>query len=227
LQKGGVSVVTSENETYAAKQLIIALPLGVLQSDENALAAVTFHPPVLSYTKALKQLGFGAIIKFLLEFDSLFWESSAVTRLAGKSLKHMGFLLSNENIPTWWTQHPQHSPLLTGWLGGPAARDKMHNTPDELLSEALTSLNHIFKMDIEELKARLIAWNIVNWTTDAFTLGSYSYDTVGAPAAREILNKPLDDTLFFAGEYLYDGPAMGTVEAALASGAEVAEKLNT
>jgi monoamine oxidase len=64
---------------------------------------------------------------------------------------------------------------------------------------------------------------VVNWTADPFTRGSYAYDTIEAPGARKILNAPINNTIYFAGEYLYDGPAMGTVEAALTSGVEIAK----
>jgi monoamine oxidase len=96
---------------------------------------------------------------------------------------------------------------------------------DKLLQLALESLSNIFKLSVEELKAKLIAWNVANWTAEPFTRGSYSYDTVDAPSARKLLNQPVENTLFFAGEYLYDGPAMGTVEAALTSGLNVAERM--
>jgi monoamine oxidase len=43
--------------------------------------------------------------------------------------------------------------------------------------------------------------------------------------ARNVLSEPVDNTLFFAGEYLYDGPAMGTVEAALTSGQDIASRI--
>jgi monoamine oxidase len=216
-QKGEVRAVSDKGIVFTARQLIIAMPLGVLQAKKNAPGAVTFHPPITGQTSAINALGFGAVIKFLLEFDSIFWENDMT--------KKMGYLLSDEEIPTWWTQHPLHSTLLTGWIGGPAAAEKKNSTADELLQAGLQSLSNIFKLDAAELKARLKAWHIVNWTADPFTLGSYSYDTVAAPAARKVLSGAVDDTLFFAGEYLYDGAAMGTVEAALTSGAAVAKKV--
>jgi len=220
-----VRIVTDEGINYEACQLIIALPLGVLQANWQEKGSITFHPPIPEQTAAIQAMGFGAVIKFLLEFDNAFWEDNAIKRLAGKGLKEMIFLLSDEEIPTWWTQHPQHSPLLTGWLGGPAAVGKKDCTLDELLQQALQSLSNIFKLSVDELKAKLITWNIINWENEPFTRGSYSYDTVAAPEARKVLNEPVDNTLFFAGEHLYDGAAMGTVEAALTSGVDVAEKI--
>ena len=220
-----VTVTTMVGETYRAKKAIIALPLGVLQADKKDKGTIEFHPHIKEQLQAINNMGFGAIIKFLLEFKSAFWESSQTKKLAGKSLQDMAFLVSDENIPTWWTQHPRHSTLFTGWLGGARAEEKKDNTVEELLQQALQSLSNIFKIDIDELKANLIASNIINWTADPFTRGSYSYDAVASPVARKILMEGVDDTLFFAGEYLYDGPAMGTVEAALTSGQNVAKKI--
>ncbi len=56
-------------------------------------------------------------------------------------------------------------------------------------------------------------------------MGSYAYDTIASPVSREVLNRPVENTLFFAGDYLYSGHAMGTVEAALTSGKLTAENI--
>jgi monoamine oxidase len=42
---------------------------------------------------------------------------------------------------------------------------------------------------------------------------------------ENILCDPVEDTIFFAGEALYDGSEMGTVEAALVSGKRVAKEI--
>jgi monoamine oxidase len=220
-----VEVITADNISYRAQKVIIALPLGVLQADPSKEGAIKFSPSIPKYQEAIQQMGFGAIIKVLLEFKNAFWEDKETTKIAGDSLKEMLFLLSDEEIPTWWTQFPDHSTVLTGWLGGPNAEKRKDLSDQDLLQQALSSLSNIFKRSIEELKDELIAWNVVNWTVDPFTCGSYSYDTVAAPVARAILSVPVNHTIYFAGEYLYDGPAMGTVEAALTSGVEVAKKI--
>ncbi|RYE22122.1 MAG: FAD-dependent oxidoreductase [Sphingobacteriales bacterium] len=222
---GDVKVVTTDNVIYEAQKVIIALPLGVLMADKHSEAAVSFHPGIPQRQEAIGKLGFGAIIKILLEFDEPFWESDTVQKLAGNSLKGIGFLFTDEAIPTWWTQLPQYTGMLTGWLGGPAAYDKREQSPEELLELVLTSLSNVFKIEATELKNKLIAWHIANWTADPFTRGTYAYDTVDSPAARKIVQQPVEGTLFFAGEYLYEGPAMGTVEAAFTSGKQVAQNI--
>jgi monoamine oxidase len=220
-----VTVSTDIGITYQATQLLIAMPLGVLQAEAAQKGTISFDPPIDYYSNALKSLGFGAVIKVLLEFDDAFWHSKEIEEMAGKSLENMGFLFSEEAMPTWWTQMPDHRALLTGWLGGPPAAEKINMADEEILLQSLESIANIFKKDIGYLKEKLLTWNVINWTADPFTRGSYSYDTIEANEARKILSKPIGDTLFFAGEYLYEGTAMGTVEAALTSGLRAAERV--
>jgi monoamine oxidase len=207
-----VKVALADGSIFELGKVIVALPLGVLQSD-----AIAFQPEIGDHDKALKQMGFGAIVKLLLEFKEAFWEN--------KDRAHMSFFMSGEEIPTWWTQYPTHSTVLTGWLGGLPAEKKKHMTDEEFMLAAIRSLAVIFSKNEEELKDNLVAWKVANWTTDPFTLGSYVYDTVESHAARKILSRPINDTVYFTGEYIYEGPSMGTVEAALTSGQETARKL--
>jgi monoamine oxidase len=224
-QAGAVEVITKDGTAYHAQQLLVAMPLGVLQAAGGQKGAITFYPPIPEHTLAIQQMGFGAVIKLLVEFDSAFWLDNNTLKMAGKNIDKMGYLFSDEEIPTWWTQAPEQSKVLTGWLGGPAAADKV-NTPDTvILEQGLLSLANIFKRGYEDLKNKLVNYRVMNWTADPFTRGSYAYDTVQAPEARKVLTTPINDTIFFTGEYLYEGTAMGTVEAALTNGEEVANKI--
>ncbi len=224
-KEGAVTVTTADGEIYHAAKLIVAMPLGVLQAKDGEKGTIAFHPPLPGYKNALCKLGFGAIIKVLLEFDSPFWEDDAITQMAGAPLHGMQFLFTEEVIPTWWTQSPNRSPLFTGWLGGQAAFDKKDLPAEDLLKLALTSLSHVFKIAPEILKDKLIAWNIANWTAHPYTRGSYAYDTVGGTEAKALVSQPVQNTIYFAGEYLYEGTAIGTVEAALTSGRDAAARI--
>jgi monoamine oxidase len=224
-QAGKVKAITADGTQYKAAKLLIAMPLGVLKAQPGELAAISFSPEIPHHSTAIQQMGFGAVIKILFEFTDAFWLDSKMEHIAGKSIKEMGYLFSDEEIPTWWTQMPEHSNVLTGWIGGPAAAEKAQLSDEAISQQGLQSLANIFKHDVAELKDKLIARRIMNWTTDPFTRGSYGYDTVEAPAARKVLNTPVEDTIYFCGEYLYDGTAMGTVEAALSSATDVAKRM--
>ncbi|MFA6084537.1 flavin monoamine oxidase family protein [Mucilaginibacter sp.] len=224
-KKGNVKAICEDGATYEAEQILIAMPLGVLQADKEEQGAVTFHPEIPEYGRAIQQMGFGAVIKILLEFTDAFWLDKKTKAMTGKDVEKMGYLFSDEEIPTWWTQLPDQSKVFTGWIGGPAAADKIAMPDEEILEQGLQSLANIFNRDMNELKSKLIACKIMNWTADPFTRGSYAYDTVEAPQARKLLNTPISDTIYFCGEYLYQGVAMGTVEAALTNGEEAAKKM--
>ncbi|ALM50105.1 hypothetical protein AMR72_15090 [Flavobacterium psychrophilum] len=221
-----VKVITSTGSIYSAEKIIVALPLGVLQASDTSEGAIQFYPAIQKQTEAIKNMGFGSVIKILLEFDEIFWENDAITQLTKADLSTMGFLFCEEEaVPTFWTQAPAHSPLLTGWLGGIPAYEKKDMPDEEILQLTLASLSNIFKIESEKLKGKLIAWHVANWTAEPFTRGSYAYDTVESHEARKLLQQPVSNTIYFAGEYLYDGPAMGTVEAALTSGKDAAEMI--
>jgi len=213
-----VRLTTADKNGYLAEKVIIALPLGVLKAGIDQPASVVFEPGLMDHSLAIQQMGYGAIIKVLLRFKSDFWNSAKTAKI--------GFILSGEAIPTWWTQYPAASNLLTGWLGGLPAEAKKHLDENQLLELAIGSLANIFNKPETELCEELVAWKVVNWTTDPYTLGSYAYDTVESHRVRILMQRPVAQKLYFAGEYLYEGPAMGTVEAALASGLAVAQQIS-
>ena len=224
-QKDAVTIVATNGEIYQGKKLIITLPINVLQADANEPGAITFSPALPHIMDAVKKMGMGAIIKILFEFKSAFWREGEFTERMGKNMEHVGFVLSDEIIPTWWTQYPDPAPLLTGWLGGPNAKNYEHTSNETICELAVTSLAVIFKTSAEYIRQQLVAWKVVNWTADIYCKGSYFYATVAAKEARKVLNTPVDDTIYFSGEAMYDGPEMGTIEAALASGTDVAKKV--
>jgi monoamine oxidase len=98
-------------------------------------------------------------------------------------------------------------------------------TDAELLKEGIRSLAYIFDCPEAKLRESIIASKVINWMNDPFAMGAYAYKTIDTPKAVGILSKPVSDVIYFAGEAYYAGAEMGTVEAALASGASVAEQI--
>ena len=85
------------------------------------------------------------------------------------------------------------------------------------------SLGEIFALPPDRIRKDLVASRAINWGNDPFARGAYSYATPKTRAAQSALSKPDGGAILFAGEALYAGPDMGTVEAALASGLETAQ----
>jgi monoamine oxidase len=214
-KKDEVQVLTADGRLFNAHKVVITVPLGVLQTGDAHSTAIVFEPGIDQYKQAFHGIGFGTVTKILLQFTTPFWKARH---------EDTGFVLSEEMVPTWWTQLPDKYPLLTGWLGGPPAN--AHGMDDTMMLErALQSLAGIYKMEVYELQKLLSAWHITQWHNNAYTLGAYSYSTLYTTAARKLLATPVEQTLFFAGEALYEGPASATVEAALVSGRDTAQNL--
>jgi monoamine oxidase len=215
-QPGRAEVLTASGPTYHARQVLCTVPLGIWLLDAQHPGYLHFTPELPTHRAAVAQLGFGPVIKILLEFRENFWQDR---------LPELEFLLSDAPVPTWWTQLPDARPLLTGWLAGPAAQRLQAASDESILQQSLTSLSQLLKTSPETLQAQLRASYVRNWGAEHHTYGAYSYATVGSRAARAALATPVAGTLFFAGEGLHDGPDAGTVEAALASGQAAARTL--
>ena len=208
---GTVKVTTTAGTTYTGNRVIITVPLGILQQ-----GSISFSPALPDHMAAAHHIGWGTVIKTVLQFKEPFWEKHAA---------QAGFIFGEAVIPTWWTQLPDKAPVLTGWLGGPPAVPHLHKTNEELLELALQSLAIICTESTDFLKAQLIDSHISNWATDPHITGAYSYSTPATAAAQVLLNTPVEETIYFAGEALYQGASPGTVEAALNSGKTVVEKI--
>ena len=218
-KEGEANVITT-NGTYSANKVIVTVPLGVLLAEVGAVGAIHFSPALPAYKAAMQHLGFGSVIKILLQFKEPCWESEWMEKQTGKKLDNASFIFSKTPIPTWWTQNPKKNAILTGWLGGPNAAKMSLVSDEDILQAALESLAFIFNLEHDALKHKLSASQVVNWTNDPYTRGSYTYATVNSEAALSLLKTPVANTIYFAGEACESNEA-GTVEAALSSGKKV------
>ena len=220
-QKNNAEVITN-NTTYKAQKVIITIPIGVLQAKEKEEGAIKFYPEIIEQQKAINDIGFGWVVKILLEFDEAFWFDKQF--LKERNIYKPFFFFADTSIPTWWTQYPNERPLLTGWLAGPDANKYSTLNENEFLAKAIASLAEIFRITSEHLHKKLKTYKVYNWVKDPFCRGAYSYTTMTTKRAVRILKEPLQDTLYFAGEALVKS-GTGTVDAALQSGDEVAKKI--
>jgi monoamine oxidase len=200
----------ANGDTHLGEAVILTVPLPVLNE-------ITFSPELREKASTAADIGFGNVIKILLRFKTRWWDSGK-----GKDLSDLLFLLSDEAIPVWWTQHPTDHPVLTGWVAGPRTERMAHLDETELVETGLASLASIFGLSQKQLTQDLAAARAINWARDPFAGGAYSYATPETRKAQSRLASPEGGVVFFSGEALYRGRDMGTVEAALVSGRETA-----
>jgi monoamine oxidase len=207
--------------SFHAKRAIITLPLPALQKDQ-----VKFSPSLPQKREAARKLEMGPIVKLILNFREAFWEREMIPNAKGDKLPPLTFMHSTSTpVPTWWTQFPIKSTVLTGWAGGPKADALSHRKPEEVLAKGLDSIAEMTGFERAEIESLLQAWEIADWQSDPFSGGAYSYVPVKAGDARRDLALPIEDTIFFAGEATHFEGQSGTVAGALATGTRAAEEL--
>lgn len=207
------SAFTRQSAKLRCRQAIVTVPLGVLQAVYPSTGAILFDPEPRGILKAAGSLQFGQVYRVTFRFSDAFWEEH-------EELKRAGFLVSKDKqFFTWWTTHPVITPLLTGWMAGSAADRFQASDAARIATEALDSLSRVLNQKVPRPEAAYFH----NWRTDPFFRGAYSYVPVNGLPAREALAKPVEDTLFFAGEATELNGHGGTVHGAIASGVRAAE----
>jgi monoamine oxidase len=114
---------------------------------------------------------------------------------------------------------------LTAWAGGPKALALAGLSKQALKQTAIESLAELFGQRASRLSSLLERFHAHDWASDPMSRGAYSYVTVGGSRARGLLSKPIEGTLFFAGEATDTSGQASTVAGALASGQRAAEEL--
>lgn len=223
-RRGSVTVACRGGDGVArtrltARAVVVTLPHAVLKA-----GALRFDPALPSKERALAGIETGQVFKIVLRFREAFWEDDEFVKERRGSSGAINFIHSHgAELPTWWTSAPVRSPVLTGWVGGVAAEALLSEEPSSRLERSLVALSEVLAVPRRELEEQLDAWVSHDWRADPFARGAYSYiavDGIGAPRA---LGRPVDGTLFFAGEAT-NGEQIGTVAGALASGRRAARE---
>ena len=209
---------------YTARAAIITLPLGVLQAPPSAPGAITIDPALPRFREALATLASGGVARLVLGFREPFWADRERGVSGGASLACMHFLHTlHAPIPVWWTSFPVRAPMLTGWVGGPRAWRLMREGPESLLAMAIDTLAAHFGMRPRTIAGLVTGLWTHDWLDDPWSRGAYSYPVVGGSEAAKILSRPIEGTLFFAGEAIDSEMRSGTVHGAIGSGRRAAK----
>jgi monoamine oxidase len=231
--QGRVGIEARANGTeplpaFSARAAIVTVPLGVLQMPPGATGGIEFDPPLPDKQRAATKLVMGGVVKVALEFDAPFWVEKAFAKRVGDDrMDTLAFLQARIDLqfPVWWTPYPIRAPLLVGWRGGPAALEMRTMTREETISAAIDSLATLVGMSAGAVKRRVVATYMHDWTNDPFARGAYSYVGVGGMRASAQLAKPVQGTLYFAGEHADHEGRNGTVHGAIASGWRAADEI--
>jgi monoamine oxidase len=222
-ERGGVTIAATQHgraHEIAARSAVVTLPIGILQLPPQAPNGVRFVPALTAKQEALAALATGPVIKLVLQFRERFWEDVDGGRYANAAFFHD----ARAPFPTFWTMLPARAAIMAAWAAGPAAGKLAGIGETELVREALDCLAKLFAGD-ERCRAAFQGAHLHDWQADPFACGAYSYVLAGGGNARESLARPLESTLFFAGEAADTGGESGTVAGALESGKRAAKEI--
>jgi monoamine oxidase len=216
----------SSEEIFSARRAVITLPLGVLQAPPHAEGSISFHPALANKQEAVRHLVMGAAVRVTLRFRERWWEDGRqvmALQQTNADLARMSFLFSaDEWMPVWWTQLPAQAPILVGWVGGPVAEQFTLQPESFVLNQALDALARLFGIERKSVEHLLEAQYVHDWQADPYARGSYSYVAVDGLSAQRELARPVEGTLFFAGEATDSNGHHGTVHGAIATGRRAA-----
>lgn len=211
--KGRVRIAArrfGEPVQYEARKAIVTLPIGVLQSGD-----VRFEPALPPATReAIAGIAMGPVLKVALVFAERFWPENGDF-----------FIAPDGAFPTFWTTYPRLSTLIIGWAGGPKARAMRDLDEAGVIARAISGFADVVGMPQHQVARRVEFARVHDWQRDPYARGAYSYLKAGALQAREALARPIEDTLFFAGEATAPHAEAGTVAGALLSGRTTADLL--
>ena len=204
--------------SFRARRLLVALPLAALRAAPGETAALRFAPPLSDKEHALHGLEMGNVVKLVFALQERIWERAFPDEL--------GFLFADgEPFRGWWTGYPVYEPVLVAWAGGPAADALSGLSTDERVDRALESLARLLHEPRAAIDRQIVAWDGHDWGADPFAGGAYSYVRVGGMPAQAVLARPVENTLFFAGEATEQAGHQATVHGALFAGERAADEV--
>lgn len=195
-------MVTASNEVHHADQVVVTLPLGVLQS-----GTVTFDPPIPNIEQRIGRLAMGNLEKVVLRFSDRWWPDN-VRRMS---------LVSEHRRFTDWVDITAHSgaPTLVAFHNPTIA-----GYGDDRIAQALEVLRAMFPDAPDPIAARA-----TDWSNDPFAHGSYSYVPVGgSPDDMRALGGRQTPQVVLAGEHTVP-EFFGTVHGAYLSGRRAADAI--
>lgn len=200
--------LTTEAGTVEAAAAIVTLPVGVLKSGRPAITPAL---PEGAHS-ALDGLSMGAYTKIALRLDPAKVDPVAI----GDAVS-----LATGGPTLYFEMGPFGHPVAVANLGGDLARELCRAGEAAAVALATERLAAVLG---SQSTGAVTGGRLAGWWTDPHAMGSYSIAAPGHAQARDALQQPVGNRLFFAGEALAGGGAM-TVGGATLDGERAAREV--
>ena len=201
-----VVITDSNGATHAARQVIVTVSIGVLQSE-----MINFIPDLPEATvAAYKGIGMDMGMKVPMRFSSAWWETEGealawlVTEgLAGACWVPSDYKVgSSSHILMCYPMGDNGTALndIAVAAGGAAAGDAA------IIDAILDDLDGTFPQALGLASTTYVEGIVQNWGAEPYTLGVYSYPKIGTYATasdsrrRDLQDPVANERIFFAGE---------------------------
>uniref|UniRef100_A0A336KND9 CSON013321 protein n=1 Tax=Culicoides sonorensis TaxID=179676 RepID=A0A336KND9_CULSO len=160
-------ILTKNGNVFVAKHVICTFSLGVLKNKMNNM----FQPQLPNtHQMAINSMGFAAIDKIFLQFDTAWWGNEKGFQLIFEDSHY-------ENAD--WTRmisgfdilHPGPPNTLLCWIGGMGAIEMEKQKDEEIIDKILQLLQKFTKSHI----SKPINYYVTRWHTNPLVCGAYSY----------------------------------------------------
>ncbi|EFJ34490.1 hypothetical protein SELMODRAFT_405878 [Selaginella moellendorffii] len=189
-KKKQVRVKTEDGEVHMCDAVLVTVPLGCLKAQ-----SIKFVPQLPSWKSgSISRLGFGTLNKVVLEFETVFWDENVdIFGATGEDTESRG-----RCFMFWNLVKTVGAPVLIALVVGKAAVDDAKSGSSFLVSHAVEILRKLYgRTKVPEPKT----FKVTDWGSDQYSRGAYSYVAVGASGEDyDILGRPVEDCVFFAGE---------------------------
>jgi monoamine oxidase len=205
----GVRLRSTEGEELEARSAVVTLPVGVLRSGQ-----VRFEPQLPTDKRlALSAIVMGPVGKVLLKFSEPFWPTWAANICCGTGPFTLYW-------PVFYGSGQDTEAVLIAYATGPRATLLSGMSEDRVAGAATADLERLFPGS--SAAAKLTGHRRIDWTTDPYSRGGYTFLVPSGVGARQALAAPDTGPLFWAGSATEMAPIAATVEAAYSSGLRAA-----
>ncbi len=207
-EEPGVRVVTSAGP-IRARQALVTVSTGILAAER-----LSFSPSLPNDTlQAIDDLPMGLLTKIPMRLKGGLADIPPATWIDYPP---------GDETPIYFLIHPFDREIVIGFVGGRAAWELARAGRDPTIDLALRRLQAIFGAETGKTFQN---GDTTDWGLNPHFYGAYAYAKAsGREDAREILARPIEDRLFFAGEAVSIGLAQ-TCHGAYLSGIDAAEAI--
>jgi monoamine oxidase len=201
----GATLTLHAGEQLRANHVIVTVPVSLLQAGR-----ISFSPELpAAKSDAISRIAMGHVTKLVLWFERAFWPPFQVCSTDGA-------------VASWWPTGDEQAPALMGYTGGLDALALAARGEAGAIEQGLAEVSQLFGTAARQL---FVAGRLMDWASDPWSLGAYTYSSMGMGNARAELAVPLAGTLFFAGEATHTGGDLATVHGAIETGWRAADEV--